>query len=66
MLDVRREDLATRLAPLVDAILRAPQPMQARHYEQALYHLERLAQAAMPAPAVPQPAEVEEIGRAHV
>lgn len=45
-----RPALHTRLKPLADALARAPQPLQARHYEQALFHLERLAPAALPEP----------------
>ncbi len=48
--DAGRPALHTRLKPLADALVRAPQPLQARHYEQALFHLERLAPAALPEP----------------
>ncbi|MBN8489663.1 MAG: DsbA family oxidoreductase, partial [Burkholderiales bacterium] len=40
--------LHQRLRPLVDALQRAPQPLQSRHYEQARVHLERLANASLP------------------
>jgi hypothetical protein len=48
--DISRPTLHARLKPLADALERAPQPLLPRHYEQALFHLERLAPAALPEP----------------
>lgn len=59
--------LHQRIAPLVDAMKRAPQPMQARHYEQALAHLERIASSALSAAGAQQsPALAQAMRRAEL